>query len=272
MHVDIAVRDPAVRPAARARAANRHAARGPAAARPGWPAAGIAADGTSLGHTARCTSGGTGVDDIDSGKQADDSAGRRLLVSLSPCLPALLRAPYQSSPAPRRRRPFRPRCHASAPRGPPGRWESSPSPCPSSRRPAADRRALPRPAARARRRSPPRRRLRPRSGSLKTTLCIWMSRFRIAEYRVDVRNWNCRLDVHAASTVRIAPAIRSRLGMYCHSCACGNGVSQPVTRTIGASRLQKQCCCTSATTSAPKPHVRGASCTTMQRPVFSTER
>ena len=38
---------------------------------------------------------------------------------------------------------------------------------------------------------------------------------------------------HAANTDRIAPAIRSRLGIYSHSWPCGNGVSQPVTRDHG---------------------------------------
>ncbi len=49
------------------------------------------------------------------------------------------------------------------------------------------------------------------------------------------------------------------------------GVSQPVTRSIGASRWWKQCSCTSDISSAPNPQVRVASWAMTQRPVFFTE-
>ncbi len=48
-------------------------------------------------------------------------------------------------------------------------------------------------------------------------------------------------------------------------------MSHPVTRSIGASRWKKQCSCTSAASSAPKPLVRVASWTITQRPVFFTD-
>jgi len=48
-----------------------------------------------------------------------------------------------------------------------------------------------------------------------------------------------------------AAAMRAGPGKYSHSNACGYGVSQPATRWIGASRFQKHCSCTVATSSAP---------------------
>ena len=75
----------------------------------------------------------------------------------------------------------------------------------------------------------------------------------------------------AARRSAAARARASGPGKYAHSCACGYGVSQPVTRSIGASRWKKQCSCTSAASSAPKPLVRVASWTITQRPVFRTE-
>ena len=60
----------------------------------------------------------------------------------------------------------------------------------------------------------------PKSGSLKMMGCM-----------VD------SLRGQAASERSTACLMRSRLGMYCHSWAWGNGVSQPVTRSIGDSRL-----------------------------------
>ena len=48
-------------------------------------------------------------------------------------------------------------------------------------------------------------------------------------------------------------------------------VSNPVTRTIGASRLNKAFSLILLMSSAATPHERGPSCTIAQRPVFFTE-
>ena len=47
-------------------------------------------------------------------------------------------------------------------------------------------------------------------------------------------------------------------------------MSNPVTRTGGAASESNAFSVMSETISAPKPHVLGASCTTMTRPVFFT--
>ena len=65
--------------------------------------------------------------------------------------------------------------------------------------------------------------------------------------------------------------MRGARGRYSFSSVYGKGVSQPVTRTTGASRERKQRSWMSAESSAPKPQVRGASCTMTARPVFFTE-
>ena len=44
------------------------------------------------------------------------------------------------------------------------------------------------------------------------------------------------VDAHGSITRLSAAATRSGPGKYAHSSACGYGVSQPVTRSIGASR------------------------------------
>src|SRR5205085_6336838 len=69
---------------------------------------------------------------------------------------------------------------------------------------------------------------------------------------------------------RIACSTRSAVGMYSCSRLIGNGVSRPVTRRIGASRYSIARSWIAAISSAPKPHVRGASWTITQRPVFLT--
>ena len=58
--------------------------------------------------------------------------------------------------------------------------------------------------------------------------------------------------------------------MRTFSCANGNGVSYPHTRSTGASSRRKHSSCTAAATSAPKPPVIGASWLTMHRPVLLT--
>src|SRR4028118_1368732 len=67
-----------------------------------------------------------------------------------------------------------------------------------------------------------------------------------------------------------AGRVRGARGRYSISSVYGKGVSQPVTRTGGASRCKKAFSLMSATSSAPKPTDLGASCTTTTRPVFFT--
>ena len=59
--------------------------------------------------------------------------------------------------------------------------------------------------------------------------------------------------------------------MYSCSSVYGNGVSKPATRRIGASRYSIARSWIDAISSAPKPQVRGASCTITHRPVRLTE-
>src|SRR5262249_38308746 len=74
------------------------------------------------------------------------------------------------------------------------------------------------------------------------------------------------------SSVRVsAPTMRSAFGRYSCSSVYGNGVSKPQTRSIGASRCSIARSQIEATSSAPKPQVRGASCAITQRPVFFTD-
>jgi hypothetical protein len=68
-----------------------------------------------------------------------------------------------------------------------------------------------------------------------------------------------------------AAATRAWPGKYSHSKACGYGVSNPQTRSIGASSCQKQRSWIVAMSSAPKPQKRVASWAIRQRPVFCTE-
>src|SRR2546425_13349187 len=59
--------------------------------------------------------------------------------------------------------------------------------------------------------------------------------------------------------------------MYTSSSVYGNGVSNPVTRTIGPRRYSIAFSARIALISAPYPPVRGASYTTTARPVFFTD-
>lgn len=60
-------------------------------------------------------------------------------------------------------------------------------------------------------------------------------------------------------------------GKYNGSKTCGNGVSQPVTRVIGASKFRKHSFWIVAANSAPNPAVNGASWAISARPVLFTD-
>src|SRR5262249_5316870 len=85
--------------------------------------------------------------------------------------------------------------------------------------------------------------------------------------------WQLELEGHGyhSSVFSIAPRIRSAFGMYSCSRVYGNGVSKPVTRSMGASRCAIARSQIAAMSSPAKPQVRGASCAITQRPVFFTD-
>src|SRR4029079_4498791 len=81
----------------------------------------------------------------------------------------------------------------------------------------------------------------------------------------DIRHVEVERHGYHSSVWRIAPRVRSAFGMYSCSSEYGNGVSKPVTRRIGASRCSIARSWIDAMSSAPKPHVLGASCRITQR-------